>query len=62
MSAGPEKDQEKKSKSRDLLRRCIISDVAVSAVVLCVVACGRCCGLKMAPVRATGSGKFHGKI
>ena len=62
MSAGPEKDQGEKSKSRDLMRRCIISGVAVSTVLLCVVACGRCCGLKTAPVRATGSGKFHGKI
>ena len=34
MSAGPEKDQEEKNKSRDLLSS------------LCAVAGGRCCGLK----------------
>ena len=42
MSAGPEKDQEEKSKRRDLLRRSITSGVAVSAVLICAVAGGRC--------------------
>ena len=46
MSAGSEKDQEEKSKSRDLLSGCITSGIAVSTVLLCAVVGGRFCGLK----------------
>ena len=59
MPAGPKKDQEEKSKSRDLLRRRITSGVATG--LLCsagVLLVWSMLWSQSAPVRATGSGKF----
>ena len=62
MSAGPEKDQEEKSKSRDLLGRCITSGIAVSAVLLCSAGSGQCCGLKRPQLGPQGLESSMAKI
>ena len=58
----PQKGQQELSKSRDLLRRSITSGVATDLFCSLAVVGWSMLWSQTAPVRATGSGKFHGKI